>query len=237
MNIDILTTKENRVVRAMHNRWRKWRTASHYRGLSVADAFSTIYQSHSWGSLEDRPFCSGDGSTREDAVGPYCEKVRAFIEDHGIKHVVDLGCGDFQVGSRLIQSDIHYTGVDVVPDLVRYNQQRFGSLNVGFRCGNIIDDDLPPGELCLVRQVLQHLSNQQISKTLKSLRRYQYVIVTEHVYAGPGLRRNRDKPQGPGTRIPKRSGVFVESSPFNCAAHMLLEVALAKDEVLRTVVI
>jgi SAM-dependent methyltransferase len=233
--MDVFTVQSNRIVRAVGNRWQRWQNATFYKRLSVGEAFSTIYQSHAWGSRPDRPFCSGDGSIREEVVGPYCEMIRAFIENHDIKRVVDLGCGDFGVGSRLIGPEIAYTGVDVVPDLISYNQEHFGSPSVEFQCLNIIEDDLPPGDLCLVRQVLQHLSNIQIQQTLKSLSRYQYVIVTEHVYAGVGLRRNLDKPQGPGTRIPKRSGVFLESPPFNRSAKLLLEVQLAENDVLRSV--
>jgi SAM-dependent methyltransferase len=235
--MDVFTVQSNRIVRAVGNRWQRWQNASFYKRLSVGEAFSTIYQSHAWGSRPDRPFCSGDGSIREDVVGPYCETIRAFIEGNNIKRVVDIGCGDFGVGSRLTRPDVHYTGIDVVPDLISYNQESFGSPSVEFRCLNIIEDDPPPGELCLVRQVLQHLSNRQIQQTLKSLSRYQYVILTEHVYSGAGLRRNLDKPQGPGTRIPKRSGVFLESPPFNCPAKLLLEVRLAENEVLRSVLV
>jgi SAM-dependent methyltransferase len=229
----------DRIVRAVSSRWQKWQKASHYKRLSVSEAFADIYRSHAWGSVEGRPFCSGDGSIREEAVGPYCAMVRDFIADNNIKRVVDLGCGDFAVGSRLISPAVHYVGVDVVPDLIHYNRQYFGAPGIEFRCINIIDDQLPlpQGDLCLVRQVLQHLSNAQILKTLKALRRYRYVIATEHVYAGAGLRRNRDKPQGPGTRIPRRSGVFLESSPFNCPAKLMLEVSLAESQVLRSVVI
>jgi SAM-dependent methyltransferase len=227
----------NQFVRVLGSHWRKWQKASYYKRLSVGEAFSAIYRSHAWGSLQNRPYCSGDGSIREDAVGPYCEMIRDFIACNGIKRVVDLGCGDFAVASRLVCSAVHYTGIDVVPDLIRYNQERFGSHAVEFRCINIIDDELPQGDLCLVRQVFQHLSNAQILKTLKSLGRYRYVIATEHVYEGGGLRRNRDKPQGPGTRLPKRSGVFLESPPFNCPAKLILQVPLAENEILRTVVI
>jgi SAM-dependent methyltransferase len=227
----------NRIVRALSSRWQRWHKAGYYKQLSVSEAFSDIYRSHAWGSREDRPFCSGDGSIREDAVGPYCAMIRDFIAGNNIQRVVDLGCGDFAVGSQFISPAVHYLGIDVVPDLIRYNQEHFATPGVEFRCINIIDDPLPHGDLCLVRQVLQHLSNAQILKTLKSLRRYRYVIATEHVYAGAGLRRNRDKPQGPGTRIPRRSGVFLESPPFNCPAKLTLEVPLSHNQILRSVVI
>jgi SAM-dependent methyltransferase len=226
-----------RIVRAVSSRWSRWRNARHYKRLPVKDTFTEIYRAGAWGSVPDRPFCSGDGSIREEAVRPYTQMVRRFIEAHHIRRVVDLGCGDFSVGYRLVEPGLHYTGVDVVPELIEYNRKLFGSAHVEFRCMDIIQDDLPPGDLCLVRQVLQHLSNEQILKTLKSLSRYRYVIATEHVYVGPGLRRNRDKTQGPGTRLPKRSGVFLEFPPFNRPSKLLLEVPLADMEVLRTVVI
>ena len=233
--MNVFTVQSNRIVHAVGNRWHRWLNGSFYRRLPVAEAFSAIYESHAWGSRPDRPFCSGNGSVREDAVGPYCEMIRAVIEGNNIKRMVDLGCGDFGVGSRLTRPDVHYVGVDVVPDLISYNRERFGSPSVEFRCLNIIEDQLPPGDLCLVRQVLQHLSNRQIQKTLKSLSHYRYVIVTEHVYSGAGLRRNLDKPHGPGIRLPKRSGVFLESPPFNCPAKVVLEVQLAENEILRSV--
>jgi SAM-dependent methyltransferase len=231
------TMQTNRIVRAVSSRWQKWQKAGYYKRLSVSEAFSAIYRSQAWGSIEDRPFCSGDGSIREEAVGPYCAMIRDFIAANNIRRVVDLGCGDFAVGSRFVDPAVDYVGIDVVPDLIRYNQEHFAVPGVEFRCMNIIEDELPPGDLCLVRQVLQHLSNAQIQQTLKSLRRYRYVIATEHVYAGAGLRHNRDKPQGPGTRIPRRSGAFLESSPFNCPAKLVLEVPLADNQILRSVVI
>ena len=235
--MDVLTMQSNRIVRAVGNRWHNWQHANSYKRLSVKEAFSTIYQSQEWGSREGRPFCSGEGSVIENAVAPYCELVRDFIKDRNIKRVVDLGCGDFGVGSRLIGPHIHYTGVDVVPLLIDYNQQQFGSSGVEFRCLNMIEDELPPGDLCLVRQVMQHLSNTQIQETLTSLSRYRFAIITEHVYAGPGLRRNLDKPHGPGIRFPRRSGVFLESPPFNCPATVLMELPLKENEILRSVLV
>lgn len=199
--------------------------------------FSTVYKEKAWGSREDRPFCSGDGSIREDAILPYCKEARDFIRSNKIESVVDIGCGDFAIGSRIAHPEIHYTGVDVVPELIQYNHDHFGSKDIEFKCLNLIEDELPSGDLCLVRQVLQHLSNAQIKKSLNSLSRYRFLIVTEHVYSGEGLRRNRDKPQGPGTRIPRRSGVFLDAPPFNLKVKPLLEVQVGPQEVFRTVVI
>jgi hypothetical protein len=97
------------LTRALKSRLRAWRIRLFYRQLPVQEVFSKIYRSNTWGSHADRPFCSGEGSTREGLVGPYCDKVRAFIQSQNIRHVVDLGCGDFGVGSRLLAPDLRYT--------------------------------------------------------------------------------------------------------------------------------
>jgi len=150
---------------------------------------------------------------------------------------VDLGCGDFGVGSRLLAPDLRYTTIDIVPDLVEYNRKRFAGMSVEFKCLNIIDDELPKGDLCLVRQVLQHLSNAEILRILNKLRAYRFAIVTEHVYSGPGWHPNVDKPHGPGTRIPARSGVFLDAPPFYCDAETLMELPVTTNSMLCTVVI
>ena len=99
--MNVLTMRPDRIVRAVGNRWHRWQNANFYRRLPVREVFSTIYQSQEWGSREGQPFCSGEGSVREDAVGPYCEMVSHFMKERNIKRVVDLGCGDFHVGCAL----------------------------------------------------------------------------------------------------------------------------------------
>jgi SAM-dependent methyltransferase len=154
----------------LKSRLRAWRIRRLYRQLPAQEVFSRIYRSKAWGSHPDRPFCSGEGSIREDIVGPYCDKVRDFIQTRNIRHVVDLGCGDFGVGSRLLAPNLRYTATDIVRELVEDNRKRFAGLSVDFKCMNIINEELPEGELCLVRQVLQHLSNAEILRILNKLR-------------------------------------------------------------------
>lgn len=145
--MNILAMQSNRIARAVSNRWQRWRNGSFYKKLPVEEAFSTIYQSQAWGSRPDRPFCSGDGSIRGGAVEPYCDMVRTFIKGNNVRRLVDLGCGDFAVGSRLPGPELEYTGVDVVPALIDYNQRTFGSPGVQFRCLNMIDVPLAKNEI------------------------------------------------------------------------------------------
>jgi hypothetical protein len=67
--------------------------------------------------------------------------------------VVDLGCGDFRVGRLLGEArNLQYIGVDVVSDLISYNQSQFGREGVEVAvCGPIMDKLRPP-TVCTERQ-------------------------------------------------------------------------------------
>jgi hypothetical protein len=106
-----------------------------------------------------------------------------------------------------------YVGCDVVPDLIAEHRRRYAGSKVEFVWLDIIEDELPFGDVATVRQVFQHLSNDQISAALPKLARYKHLIVTEHVPRGP-FRPNVDKPMGPGTRLAEASGVVLGASPF-----------------------
>jgi len=93
---------------------------------------------------------------------------------------------------------------------------------------------LPDGELCLIRQVFQHLSIAQISQVLDRCKKYKFVVITEEVYKGEGCRPNLDKPHGPDTRVFDRSGVYLDFSPFRLSNKAVLELPVSKRSVLRT---
>jgi hypothetical protein len=181
--------------------------------------FSEIYARGTWGGAGDEPH-SGSGS--DDAVSaPFVDILRKVIIDKAIGTVVDLGCGDYRVGRRLRDLPIDYVGVDVVPTLVARNTAAFGSPRVRFVCRDITRDPLPTADLCVVRQVLQHLSNNQIRMVLDQLAIYRYALVAEHQPARL-YRPNLDKDTGADTRIDFDSGVYLEHPPFNVANARLI---------------
>jgi Methyltransferase domain len=153
--------------------------------------------------------------------------------------VVDLGCGDFRVGQRICSAiSVNYVGVDIVPGLIAYNQTRFGSDCVNFKCANIITDELPDGDLCLIRQVLQHLSNKQISQVLANCGKFPYLVITEDVYNGPNMRPNLDIMHGPDNRLHRRSGVFLDRAPFALRTQNVVEISCPEfNSVIRTCLI
>ena len=194
----------------------------------VKDVFTDIYKQNLWGDIP-KQYSSGSGST-DPSVSVYAEAIKRFISTKQITKVVDLGCGDFKVGSQIHFPGTKYIGVDIVQELVDYNDELFGNDNISFFCMDIIRDNLPNAELCLIRQVLQHLSNQEISQILRNIIKYKYVIVTEH-YPPSYLHiiPNKEKPHGLGIRIENDSAVYLDQLPFNVKiSEVLLDMEISE---------
>jgi len=203
-----------------------------FKSMTVEETFSTIYRTKGWGDDGGR-FCSGSGSWGK-AADDYCKFAIDFIKKHDVKSVVDLGCGDFAIGKRIVEATgVDYTGIDVVPELIEHHRATSSSPRVTFRCANIVSDPLPPAELYLVRQVLQHLSNDEVGQVLSNLGNCGKALISEHVPIHPEAI-NRDKPHGPDIRRFNGSGVYLEMPPFSIAVEETWEWPLGDDSLLRT---
>jgi hypothetical protein len=186
--------------------------------------FSDIYKNNVWGKGDGLKFYSGGGSDEINSE-PYVSLIVKFIEDNQIQSVADLGCGDFRVGRKIIADKaITYMGIDVVESLIDYNNSTYSSNFVNFKKLNIVKDGLPKANLCLIRQVLQHLSNQDIRKVLKKLKQYDYVIITEHQPTSEDARPNLNKSSGASIRLDINSGLYLDKAPFNEKIKELLTV-------------
>lgn len=184
--------------------------------------FSYVYSHNVWGGSKGE-FYSGPGSD-ENVIAPYIEVINGFIEKKEIKTVVDLGCGDFRVGNLIKKSNMDYIGVDIVPGLIKRNNKTFGAKNVKFLCLNAVDQILPVADLCLIRQVFQHLSNDNIKIILEKCKQYKYVIVSEHIPADNTVKPNIDMNSNWDIRLIQNSGIYIDKPPFCYEASVLLEV-------------
>lgn len=214
-------------LRRLRTKWIISRQRRVNQNRPIKDVFDEIYRQNQWGGTEGELW-SGPGSVGS-AASVYAETIRNFIQKNGITRVLDLGCGDFFIG-RLLQIDgVHYTGVDIAKSVIERNQRAFSTSNTTFLARDILTDDLPDADLCLVRQVIQHLSNDQIMTVLQNIvfsKKYRFVIITEH-YPAPSVKAvpNLDKPHGPDTRIADNSAVYLDQPPFNVSnLQMILEV-------------
>ena len=184
--------------------------------------FSRIYHDNLWGG-EKGEYYSGPGS--DDHVGiEYAKAIREYIKLHNIRSIVDIGCGDFRIAKQFISNDIQYIGIDVVPDLIENNQKLYGNANIEFRCIDATKGNLPDADLCLIRQVLQHLSNAHIVQILSKCKQYKHLVVSEHILIGDNVVPNLDMDADWNIRIEKNSCVMLNKPPFNATTELILEV-------------
>ncbi|MCH2232137.1 MAG: class I SAM-dependent methyltransferase [Crocinitomicaceae bacterium] len=178
------------------------------------DAMQQIYDLKLWGGCEF-DFYSGDGSHINDIIEPYIQVVQSFLGsfDNEIS-ICDLGCGDFNVGNHFVSMSKKYIAIDIVPTLIARNKRKFQSENLTFKCLDIATDDLPFADCAIIRQVLQHLSNDEVSSVVNKLSKFKYVILTEHIPHG-SFEANVDIISGQGIRIKKGSGLDITLAPFN----------------------
>jgi hypothetical protein len=178
------------------------------------DAMEQIYALKLWGENATH-FYSGSGSHHPEIVNPYIDVLTTFLTSFKSPLVVcDLGCGDFNIGMQLVKHTKKYVAVDIVSDLIAHNKETFKVENLEFLCLDIALDHLPSGDCAILRQVLQHLSNNEIQRILEKLMNYKYVILTEHIPEGH-FTPNKDIISGQGIRLKKQSGVNILAPPFN----------------------
>ena len=226
----ILPTRVKKWIRKERNP----ENAAYFANRSASETFSEIYRSNVWGGTGER-FYSGSGSDDEIAE-KYIEAVIEVFEKYRPKIVVDLGCGDFRVASKFVRPTFRYIGVDVVPELIQHHNERYSNEQIEFRNLDASAEELPDGDICLIRQVLQHLSNFEIAEILRKCEKYRYLIVTEHFPPeNANFTPNLDMPHGADTRLKKNSAVCIDLPPF-CLANIkeIAEVKVADNTVIRT---
>jgi hypothetical protein len=189
-----------------------------YQNLSTQQIFERIYAEGHWGknqSQNDR-FFSGTGSHDPRIVHTYVDAVTEFVNTlSGPLSALDIGCGDFNVGSKLRGLFSTYKAVDIANNIIDYNRTKFVDLDVDFNVLDLVKEAPPYADVIFLRQVLQHLSNAQIMKALENLEgRFAHLILTEHIPPGE-FKPNIDKTTGRGIRIRHYSGVDIGQPPFN----------------------
>lgn len=177
------------------------------------DAMIQIYERNLWGG-ENGHFYSGDGSHLSQFVEPYinavCEFLRGFQKP---LTVCDLGCGDFNIGREISKYSSNYVGIDIVPELIERNSKTFDSENTKFICGNIAEIEIPKADCYIVRQVFQHIPNEEIQRVLHKLKDYQFLILTEHIPSA-SFKANQNIIAGQGIRLKHQSGIDLTQPPF-----------------------
>lgn len=137
--------------------------------------FDDIYSGNGWG------FGSGHGSLPRVTKG-YRAYIENFLRENSIKSVVDFGSGDWQFSRLIDWGDAKYTGLDIVPSVVKNSQQQYGSKRINFKAIKPGQTDLPTADLLISKDVLQHMSDERVAEFIKKvLPRYKFALITNCV--------------------------------------------------------
>jgi len=122
---------------------------------------------------------SGPGSTLA-ATAEIRENIQELLRELGAASMLDCGCGDFHWMQHVDLGPVHYTGVDLVEELVTINRGKFESQNRKFISANVISDPLPKTDVILCRDCLVHLPFEFIGKALRNFKASQatYLLMT-----------------------------------------------------------
>ena len=142
-------------------------------------AFEEIYSQHKWGGVSK----SGPGSDPH-ATKEYVKFINNFLQDNiNIKSIVEIGCGDWAT-TRLLKfpTDYSYLGYDIVSSVIEENTRQFGGKKTRFICADFMSSEIETGDLILIKDVLQHLSNDVVNTFINNiLPKYKVAIITNDV--------------------------------------------------------
>ena len=156
-----------------------------YRGLhcyasemSNSEIFSRIYRNREWNGDGLATSLSGPGST-VSASKFYVDQVLSFIKEKDITTVVDVGHGDWLMWPSDCFKNISYTGFDVADEISEICTDKFGTENIKFINKDATLIKLPHSELILIKDVLGHLTVEDIQLILSKASKFRYVIICE----------------------------------------------------------
>ena len=209
---------------------KKYHLIKNYGFVSNEEIFDRVYKEKIWNKTSSLDYDSGPGSHNVDILKPYLDVILSFLNENRNMIIIDLGCGDFNVGSNLIKFSKKYIAIDVVGSLIDRNKKSFKSSKLTFKKIDAVYEDIPFGDCILIKEVFQHISNKEIKLILKKLINFKYLIITE---SEPliNFKPNKNKLRGPDCRTDISSGIIIDKPPFNFGYQRKKELMrLRKDD-------
>ena len=176
---------------------------SKFSKLTNQERFEMIYNDNFWESNESR---SGIGSEIKNTK-EVLRAIKLIIKQYKIRSIIDIQCGDFNWMSSLDMENIDYKGFDIVQSIIKENNKKYIKPNVNFYYSDIINSELPKGNLMFVRDCLVHFSFEDIKKSIFRIKQSKsnYLLSTSFV----NLKKNTDIYTGDWRPI------NLEKEPFN----------------------
>jgi len=162
-----------------HNiQWNPFHILRKFARQHKLDYTQLIFELHShlpfWGGNNQSR--SGHGST-EETTTTIVTRLKPLLLSLEVTSLLDASCGDFAWAKRIDWSGITYTGVDIVSDIIKENQQKCGSDNIRFHQLNICCDPLPQAEAIFCRDCLPHLSWEDALAALRNFKQSRAIYL------------------------------------------------------------
>ena len=138
--------------------------------------FNSIYKSNHWNKskkFDSNQSYSGPGSVANSIqTNNLILELQKFFKENDIKNILDAPCGDCAWIKKIFETDINYTGIDIVEDLINQNKLTFNSnLNIKFYCEDLTEyKNFNNYDFILLRDFFIHLPLKMINKILTNLK-------------------------------------------------------------------
>ncbi len=151
--------RNNLVYKSLREIYRSIRFFLLNIGQDTEDVFTEIYNKNIWGKTSSGQKYFSGGGTNEFNIKKYKSVLLDFIKDNNIQSIFEIGCGDFSIMKPILhQTKVNYTGSDIVKGLIDHLSENYGGPNTQFIHLNAIkSENLVFADLCIIRQVLQHI--------------------------------------------------------------------------------
>lgn len=150
----------------------------------MEEIFTAIYENQVWGDNQNKNYRGSSGGGSEVAYNEkYIGMLKEIIKKCNIRSVVDLGCGDFRIGHLLYDDlDIMYTGYDVYKKIIEYNSICYTQPKFNFKCLDFCKniDQVTSGDLCILKDVLQHWELKKIYAFMDLItqsQKFKYILI------------------------------------------------------------
>lgn len=144
----------------------------------VEEIFTRIYTTHTWQSPET---VSGPGSTLR-VTQKMRQELSALLRRFKIDSIADAPCGDCNWMRYVEIGGCTYIGIDIVKELIEKNRKTFGGTRE-FMHINLIENIIPQVDMIICRDLLAHLTYEQIFKVLKNFKQSgsKYLLATTNI--------------------------------------------------------
>ena len=112
---------------------------------------------------------SGPGSWIA-VTGDAVNFIDYVIKKYNIKSILDLGCGDWNWFNKVDLSNCSYIGWDADELMIGDNQSEYGAENISFFVKDIFNNEYPPVDLIICRDVLFHVELELSTKLINNVK-------------------------------------------------------------------